>query len=134
MPNIFTDIATAVKLTCAVRKARKAGADAIQIKPIRTMPCVTPKPAYLNTIEGCQTWKLGRDTDRAVMKVFESLPYEVQRGLEFTPEGPGAWVERAQFWQQQLKPVLPPDMYHSVMAQFTRSYAHCVRRRLEAAV
>lgn len=38
MGNIFTDIATAVKATAEIRKARKAGADAVQIKPVYTVP------------------------------------------------------------------------------------------------
>ena len=48
------------------------------------------------------------------------LPFEtVRRG----------WVERARFWQQHLRPVLPPKMYHSVMALLTHWYIHCLRRR-----
>lgn len=127
--NILQDIKTAIKITGEVRKARDAGADAIQIKPVYTVPCVRLGPAYYNTVEGCQTDKLGRDIDRAVMEVFKSLPYKTQRWLEFTPDEPGGWVERARFWQQQLKPVLPPKMYHSVMVVFIGWYAHCLRMR-----
>lgn len=130
--QILQDIKTAVKLTGEIRKARKAGASAVQIKPVYTVPCITLKPAYLNTVEGCQTHKLGRDTDRAVMEVFKSLPYEVQRRLEHTPDEPGGWVERARFWQKQLRPVLPPEMYHEVMVLFIGHYARCLRRRKEA--
>lgn len=132
--SIFQDIKTAVKVTSAIRKAREAGADAVQIKPVYTVPCVTFGPAYANTIEWGQTWKVSYEADRAVMEVFKGLPYEVQRRLEFSPKNPGEWAARARFWQQQLKPVLPPKMYHAVMAQFTHWYAYCIRRRLEAAV
>ena len=127
--NIFTDIAAAVKLTGEVRKARKEGADSVKIKPVYTVQCVTLKPAYLNTIEGCLTWELGREADRSVMEVFKSLPYETQRRLEFTPKEPGGWADRARFWQQQLKPALPTDMYHAVMIRLISWYAHCLRRR-----
>lgn len=87
--NILQDIKTAIKITGEVRKARDAGANTIQIKPIYTVPCVRLGPAYYNTIEGCQTDKMGRDIDRAIMEVFKSLPYETQRELEFTPDEPG---------------------------------------------
>ncbi len=127
--KILQDIKTAASIFGEVRKARKNGASAVQIKPVYAMPRVTFKPAYMNTIEGCQTWKLGRDVDRAVREVFESFPCEVQRRLEFAPEKSGEWVERARFWQQHLKPALPPKMYHAVMRLFISWYAHCLRER-----
>lgn len=128
MINIFKDISAAAKTFGAIHKARKAGADAVRIKPVYIVPSVTLAPAYPNTIEGCQSWKLGRDVDRAVMNVFMRQPYEVQRQLEFTPKEPGGWVERARFWQKELKPALPPKMYHNVMVLFIHWYAHCLRR------
>lgn len=132
--QILQDIKTAVRLTSAVRTARKAGADAIQVTPVFTVPRVTFAPAYYNTIEGCLTHRLGHDINRAVMDVFKGLPYETQRQLEFTPEEPGGWAERARFWQRQLKPALPPKNYHSVMALFINWYAHCLRREAGAAL
>ena len=127
--SIITDIATAAKLIGEIRKAQKDGASAVQIKPVYTVKCFTFAPAYFNTMEGCQTHKLGRDIDLAVMEVFNSLPYEVQRRLECAPDEPSGWVERARFWQQHLRPVLPPKMYHSVMALLIHWYIHCLRRR-----
>lgn len=131
--NILQDIKAAVKLTGEVRKARKAGASGFQIKPTYTMKCFTFPPAYYNTIEGCQTHKLGRDTDRAVKAVFKALPYEVQYRLEFTPDEPGGWVDRARFWQMELKPVLPSKMYHEVMSLFIGRYRYCIRMIKEKA-
>lgn len=128
--SFWNDIKTAVVLTGEIRKARKEGASAVQVRPVYKVPLVDLKPPYLNTIEGCLTWKLGREADRAVMAVFNGFPYEVQRRLEFTPEKAGEWVERAQFWQQELKPVLPPKMYHAIMALTINWYAHCLRRRI----
>lgn len=130
--NILQDIKTAASIFGEVRKARKRGANAVQIEPVYSVPCVTLKPAYRNTVEGCQTWKLGLDADRAVMEIFKSLPYETQRRLEFSPEKPGEWAERTRFWQQQLKPALPPKMYHDVMILFVGWYIHCLRLRKEA--
>ncbi len=129
---LFQDIRTAANVFGEVRKARKAGASAVEIKPVYTVPVYTLKPCFLNTVEGCQTWKLGRDIDQAVSKVFYGLPYDVQRRLEFTPEEPGGWAERARFWQRQLRPVLPPRMYHDVMVLFLHWYAHCLRMEVTA--
>ena len=127
--SILQDIKTAVSVFSEVRKARKGGASGVQIKPVRTVPILDSAPAYYNTMEGCLTHKLGRDTALAVMKAFKDLPYEEQRRLEFTPEKPGEWAERARFWQRQLKPILPPKMYHEVMALFINWYTRCLRRR-----
>ena len=129
--NIVQDIKTAANVFGAVRKARKAGADGVQIRPVQALPIITLAPAYYNTMEGCMTYKLGRDTDNAVRKVFKSLPYETQRRLEFTPEKPGEWVERAKFWQRELEPALPTKMKHEVMMLFIGWYARCLRRRKE---
>ena len=129
--NIFQDIKTAVELTGEIRKARKDGASGVQIRPVYTVPVVELKPCYMNTMEAGQTWKLGRDTDRAVMELFQRLPYETQRRLEFTPKKPGEWVERAKFWQRELEPALPTKMKHEVMMLFIGWYARCLRRRKE---
>lgn len=131
-PDRCHDIKTAVKVTGAIRKARKTGADAVQIRPVYTVPVVTLAPSYYNTIEGGKTHNLGPGIDRAVIEVFKSLPYETQRRLE--RDEMGGWAERARFWQQQLKPVLPSDQYHKVMILFIRWYAQCLRRGLGAAV
>lgn len=117
--NILKDIMAAVKLTGEVRRARETGA-AVEI---RTIPLITYVPAFQNTLEGCL---LGRDADLAVRQVFSSLPYEDQRRLEFSPVNAG-WVDRARFWQEYLRPALPPRMYHWVMMQFIRRYAYCQR-------
>lgn len=128
--NILQDIKTAAAVYGAVREARKAGADRVRIEPVYKVPCFILAPAYLNTMEGCLTWELGRDADQAVKMVFNALPHETQRRLEYTPEAPGEWVDRARFWQQELKPALSPKTYHAVMALFCNWYARCRRRRL----
>lgn len=66
--NIFTDIAAAVKLTGEVRKARKAGADAVQIKPVCTVPML--KTSYwVWTMEAC------------LMHGGETDPASISRGI-----------------------------------------------------
>ncbi len=127
--KILQDIKIAANIFGKVRKARESGASAVQIKPVYTVPVVTFKPAYMNTIESCQTWKLGRDTNQAVEAVYNGLPYETQRKLEFTPKEAGGWVARAKFWQKELKPALLPKMYHATMALLINRYAHCLRMR-----
>lgn len=121
-----------MKLTSEIRKARKAGASVPPIEPAYKVPLVDHTPAWCNTIESGLTWELGRDADRAAMEVFNGLPYELQRRLEFSPDKPMAWVARARFWQQELRPVLPPKTYHAVMALFANWYARCLRVRKEA--
>ena len=71
--NILHDFKTVMRLTKAVRTARKAGADAVQVTPVFTVPRVNFAPAYYNTVEGCLTHRLGHDIDRAVMEVFKGL-------------------------------------------------------------
>jgi len=84
------------------------------------------------TMEACLM--NGGETEKAVRGAFYSLPEETQQSLTFTPEKSGEWAERARFWQQLLKPALPPKMYHEVMLTFVHWYAHCLRRRQGAAV
>lgn len=125
--NIFRDIQTAVKLTGEIRKARKAGAGAVQIRPVYKIPLVSLGHAWPNTVEGCLTWKLGREIDRTMTAIYGDFPPETQRWLELTPDNPGGWVDRAQFWQRELEPVLPAKTYHAVMVLFVNRYAHCLR-------
>ena len=125
MVSIFNDIKTAVKLTGEVRKARKEGAS-IEARKVWRVPML--KTTYWTwTMEACLM--CGGDTGKAVRDVFYTLPEETQHQLTFTPKGPGEWVERARFWQRQLRPVLPPKMYHAVMVKFIGWYAHCLRMR-----
>jgi hypothetical protein len=126
MQNILTDIWAAVKLAGKVRKARKNGES---ISQVHSLPLINPAPAYYNTIEGCLMRKVGRDVDQAFKKVFRSLPYEVQRKLEFSPKEPGEWAERAQFWRQHLKSVLPPEMYYLIISTILKWYIHYLRNR-----
>lgn len=124
--QILQDIKTAVKVTGEIRKARKAGASAIQVKPVYTLP-VLRFGYWTQTMEAAIM--RGGDTERAVVKAFEAFPEQVQHDLTFSPKTPGAWAERARFWQQQLRPVLPPKMYYEVMLLFIGRYIHCLRRR-----
>ena len=76
------DVVTAVNLTQKLRKARKAGA-VVEVRMVREVPLVDHAPTWLNTIESGLTWKLGRDTDRAVMEVLMVYPTRSSDGLSF---------------------------------------------------
>jgi len=132
--SILQDVKTVIKLTGEIRKARKSGGCVVEIRQARSMQIAALKPAWLNTVEGCQVWNFDRDINQTVSEVYYSFPREVQRQLEYTPEEPGGWVERARFWQQQLRPVLPEKEYHAIMALFVGWYAHCLKMRKEAAI
>lgn len=124
--NILQNIKTAAGVFGAVRKARKAGADAVEVKPVYTVPML--KTTYWAwTIEACLM--RGGDTEKVVRDIFYSLPEETQHSLTFSPGKPGEWVERARFWQQQLKPALPSKMYSDVITLFIGWYIHCLRMK-----
>ncbi len=130
MINILKDVSAAVEAFGAIRRARKRGANRvkIEVKAVKTLPVVTLS-YWGQTMEGClftgKEWKPVRD-------VFDSLDADTQRALTFTPQD-GRWADRARFWQEQMKPALPPEIYHRAMLKLTHWFAHCVRMRLEAA-
>ncbi len=127
--TIFQDIKTAVKMTREIRRARMGGANAIQVRPIYKVPVVR-FGYFTSTMEACI---LRGDEFKAVCAVFETLPEETQHALTcFSPEEPGDWAARARFWQNLLKPALPPKMYHGAMMKVIGRYAHCLRARKEA--
>ena len=85
--KILQDIATAVRLTGEVRKARKTGASGVQVKPVYTVPAV--RFGYWGfTMEGClfygPKWQPLRD-------VFDNLPEKTQHELTFAPKA-GEWA------------------------------------------
>ena len=89
MPNIFTDVATALKLTGEVRKARKSGADAVKVQPIWEIPVL--RTGYWGfTGEACILY--GKES-KAIVEVFETFPEEVQHRLTFAPKD-GEWGDR----------------------------------------
>lgn len=127
--NILQDIKTAATVFGKVREARKNGADAVQIKPVYIVPAF--KPTYwTGTMEACLV--RGGETEKAVRDVFYLLPEETQHSLTFSPKKSGEWVKRARFWQQQLKPALPPKTYHDVMILFIEWYIYCLRMKKES--
>lgn len=124
MGNIFSDITTAVKLTAEVRRARKEGA-AVEVRKTWTIPVI--KTGYWGwTMESCLFYREGW---KSIAAVFNTFPEEVQHALTFAPKR-GEWMNRVRFWQEQLRPALPPKQYHDAMIILTHWGCHCIRRRL----
>lgn len=119
MPNIFTDVATALKLTGEVRKARKSGADAVKVQPIWEIPVL--RTGYWGfTGEACILY--GKES-KAIVEVFETFPEEVQHRLTFAPKD-GEWGDRIPSLPGDgLKYPPPPRQVDRINAPFSRSTA-----------
>lgn len=124
------DIKSALQFTKQLRKARKAGADAIQTHPVWTVP-VVPMSAWGGTMEGCLlAGRADKRTRQTVADVFDALPKDTQHALTFTPKASGEWAARAMLWRQLLRPALPEREFHRVMGLFESWYAHCLRMNI----
>lgn len=124
--NFLQSLKTAIEITREVNAAEKAGASAVQLKRLYSVPVV--RASYWgSTMEACLLhggkWK-------PVADVFRSFDEKIQHALTFSPDSPKGFVERAKFWQSALKPALPSELYHEAMLKITHWYAHCVRNRL----
>ena len=130
--QIFEDIKTAVQVTGEIRKARKSGANAVQIRPVYRVPVVKLN-YWCSTMEWCLFYTHEKEY-RPVMEAFNGLPEELQHALAFSPsdEVLNGWSDRARFWALLLRPVLPPDLYHNVMLRILQHYSKCRRFRLES--
>lgn len=127
--NLLHDIGAAVKFAFQMRRARKAGAAAIQTRPVWTVP---QKRFNLwgFTMEGCLLdLNVPSETRQEVISAFYTLPETTQHALTFTPEASGEWIQRATFWRELLRPVLPPKEFHHVMGIFARHYVRCIKQR-----
>ena len=129
--QIFEDIKTAVQVTGEIRKARKAGATAVQIRPVYRVP-VAKLDYWCSTLEWCLCYTHEKEY-RPVMEAFNRLPEELQHALTFSPsdEVLNGWTDRAKFWALLLRPILPPDLYHDVMLRILQHYGKCRRFRLK---
>lgn len=128
-PNLLTDIAAGVRAVRQAREARKSGAS-VTIQAVKRIPMLTTS-RWLETIEG---WNIfspleNKELKAAVKAVYYDLDEENQRALMKCPQGPGAWVERAQFWRELLREALDPGMYHLAMEYILDWYVHSFTRR-----
>ncbi|MCI9466934.1 MAG: hypothetical protein HFE99_07435 [Ruminiclostridium sp.] len=124
--NFLRSLRTAIAITHEVNAMEKAGASAVQLKRLYSVPVV--RPSYWGfTMEACLLY-VGKW--KPVVDVFRSFDEKIQHALTFHPGSPKGFVERAKFWQSALKPALPSELYHEAMLKITHWYAHCVRNRL----
>ena len=127
--NIFQDVKTVVRLVGEIRGARKAGADAIQIQPVRNIPSY--RLSYWgSTMEGCLFYD---PKWQPLREVFDSFSENTQHALTFSPKD-GEWCDRVRFWQQELRDALEPNLYHEAMRTLLGWYIRCVRARREGAI
>ena len=125
--KFFTDVASAVGVFRAAREARKDGRS-VKIPAVTPLPCYRLPPGFLNTVEGCTLSNCEPEVREAAKGVFEHLPYDHQRALEFLPKD-GEFVERAQFWSVSLKTAMTPRQYQIAMIAILRWYQHIKRMR-----
>lgn len=123
--NFLKDIAAAIKLTGEVHRARETGAT-VEVRTIQTSP-VYKLDYWPMTVE--YVLLHGKELE-AVQDVFEGFDKTTQHSLTFSPVTVG-WVDRARFWQQHLRPVLRPALYHAVMMNLISGYAYYLRRTTE---
>ena len=131
--NILQEIGTAAAVFGKVRKARKAGADAVQIKPVYTVPYRKPQGGhwFAGTPEAhILSWYPG--IYNAVRDVFQTLDNDTQYSYLFGPKD-GGWADRMRFWQELLRPTLEPKQYHEVMGILLPWAIRCLKWRKEAA-
>lgn len=130
--NILQDIKTAAGVFGAVRKARKAGADAVEVKPVYVVPYRKPQGGhwFVGTPEA-HILSRHQEIYNAVRDVFQTLDNDTQYSYLFTPKD-GGWADRIRFWQDLLRPALDPKQYYEAMAVILPWAIRCLKRRKEA--
>lgn len=124
MRNFISDLRTAAKVFNQAQKARKLGA-VLQVQEAINLP-VYKLNGWGATLESTL---LGEQAYQAARKVFYELAPKVRHDLLFTPENSGGWLARAQFWREQLRPTLPPDLFHEAMIRLCSWYRHCINMK-----
>ena len=90
-----------------------------------------PLPLYqldgwLETIEGGNIFSPleNKPLREAVKEIYHRLDRETQNALMYSPEGAGAWIERARFWRYVLHEALEPRLAHLAMEYILDWYIH----------
>lgn len=127
MNYLFADIKAAAKTFGEVRKARKNGADKVEIKTqaLRVLP-VYDTAGFYSTVEGCTLSHCEKGIADIAQKAFSELPYEERHRLTFAPEN-GEFVERAIYWRTLLEPVMPEKQRRKAMQRIIHWYIHIKR-------
>jgi len=115
----------AVRMVHSAHKRSKNG-EIISLELKKSMP-VYEMSSWGATMEACLFHGDYRKFSAPMGTVFKGLDKDIQRKLTFTPKTQGEWVERAKFWQRELKPVLSPHDYYAAMSRILKWYIHCIR-------
>lgn len=123
--NIVNDIRTAVKVVGEVKKARKAGAGAAEIKvvPMKVLPVINVGASIYDTVEGCTLSWCDKEIVKAAREAFNALDCEEQHRLAFAPKD-GEFIERANLWREILTPVMSPKQLRIAMLRILAWYIH----------
>ena len=124
MRNFISELRIAAKVFKQAQKARQLGA-VLQVQEAVNLP-VYKLNGWGATLESTL---LRGQAYQAACEVFYELAPKVRHDLLFTPENSGGWLARAQFWREQLRPTLPPDVFHAAMIRLCSHYRNIIIRR-----
>lgn len=120
---MMCNISDSLKAISTIEQARRGG-DPAQHSPARRVPVI--RTGYWGwTLEATVFGGTTKLIEYAARFVFYRLDEQAQRAFTFTPM-PGQWVERAKFWSEQLKPLLPPVQHYTAMIALVGWFRHCL--------
>ena len=127
--NLINDVKTAVKVFGEIRKARKSGVDAVEIK---TQPVIQCGFSFYDTVEGCTLSNCGKEIRDTASELYNQLPYEVKQVLGYVPKD-GEFTTRVQIWRELLETALPPKLYRKAIFAIIHWFIHIKHIRAEGA-
>ena len=132
--NLINDVKTAVNVFGEIRKARKSGADAVEIKtqPVKSIPVIQCGFGFYDTVEGCTLSNCGKEIRDTASELYNQLPYEVKQVLGYVPKD-GEFTARVQIWRELLGTALPPKLYRKAMFAIIHWFIHIKHIREEGA-
>lgn len=122
MKAFLDDFKTAKKVFTMAREARRQGA-VLQTLDTISLPVCDFGASWGWTMEATI---LQGDAGEAARNVFNNLAPELRRALTTTPREYGGWIDRARFWQEQLKDAMPARDYHSALERLCRHFRRCI--------
>lgn len=122
MKGTIQDVKTTIGLFFVVRQARKDGGE-VQVRKVRQIP-LADLGYWGWTMEASLFY---REKWAPVRRVFDTLDKETKHALTFAPKS-GEWPARVRFWQDKLKPALPPKLYHEAIIKLLQHGIRCRKR------
>lgn len=126
MKGLIKDLGMAAQVFGKAREARRQGA-VLKVQEAKLIP-VYNFDGWGATMEG-SLFASNSQLNTAMANVYNSFSPQTRRMILNHPRGKNGWVERAKFWREQLKPVLPPKMYHETMIRLCSWYRRCIHMR-----